>query len=461
MRQRLLRGFGAQGISQAVQIFIRLAEVPLFLHFWGAQGYGEWLMVAAIPAYLTIADGGFAGAASRDMSMRSAAGDQSGALAVYQSIWLLLLGVSSLLVVAAYLALEALPLAQWLGFQFIDQASIKVVLLLLVAHVLVGFQGGLINGGFWCSGRYPLGMLLAAFTAFIEFGALALTIALGGGPIAAAAAFLGGRVAGTFLTWFVLRFATPWLHYGWRRASVGEIRRLTTPAFASLAFPLGNAMNIQGMRLIVGVVLGPAAVAVFSATRTLARLAMQPRAVINKLMQPEMAFAYGRGNISQFQFLFKRSCQAAFWSAATASLALAVVGSYLFGAWTSDQFSLNWLLFAALLTGSVVDGVWYAALMVMYATNRHQAAAMYYVIVYGLAAFILAWLTATITGIAGVGLALLISDVAMAIYIVPKATSLANISLKEWLNNLVTPPTWLLTVAAKHFFNQKISFPPS
>ena len=71
LRGRLSRGLGAQGFSQVVQILIRLGEVPLLLHFWGTQLYGEWLMLTAIPAYLAIADGGFTGAASREMSMRS------------------------------------------------------------------------------------------------------------------------------------------------------------------------------------------------------------------------------------------------------------------------------------------------------------------------------------------------------------------------------------------------------
>jgi hypothetical protein len=34
IRTRLLKGIGAQGFSQVVQIFIRLTEVPLLQGFW-------------------------------------------------------------------------------------------------------------------------------------------------------------------------------------------------------------------------------------------------------------------------------------------------------------------------------------------------------------------------------------------------------------------------------------------
>ncbi len=58
LKDRLLKGTGAQAFGQGVQIFIRLAEVPLLLAFWGTQLYGEWLMLAAIPVYLSIGHGG-------------------------------------------------------------------------------------------------------------------------------------------------------------------------------------------------------------------------------------------------------------------------------------------------------------------------------------------------------------------------------------------------------------------
>ena len=99
-----------------VQIFIRLAEVPLLLSFWGTQLYGEWLMLSAIPVYLTISDGGFAGAACREMTMRSGAGDRTGTLAVFQSTWVLLIVVSMVMGLLAFGFVEVAPLEKWLGF---------------------------------------------------------------------------------------------------------------------------------------------------------------------------------------------------------------------------------------------------------------------------------------------------------------------------------------------------------
>ena len=235
----------------------------------------------------------------------------------------------------AFVVVPFAPLSDWLGFEQISAGELSFVLLVLVTHVLVGFQGGLINGGFWCSGRYPLGMALAATTQLIEFAAMVAAVALGGGPVQAASAYLAGRVVGTALTRLALRRATPWLRYGLANASVAEIRRLAAPAFASLAFPLGNALNIQGMRLVVGMVLGPAAVAAFAALRTLTNFATQPRLIVNRLIEPELGVAFGAGNQALFNRLFLRGCQVALWAGIAVALALLLAGPTVWPIWTA------------------------------------------------------------------------------------------------------------------------------
>lgn len=440
---RLTKGLGAHGYSQAVQIFIRLVEVPLMLGFWGTQLYGEWLMLAAIPAYLAIADGGFAGAASREMSMRSGAGDQPGALSLFQSTWLLLLIVSLVFWSLALVAVSVAPLHEWFGFKMMSANAVKLVTLLFIAHVLVSFQGGLVNGGFWCEGRYAMGEALVATMYLMEFGCLFIAIAMGGGPVEAAFSYLGGRISGLILMRLGLYRATPWLRYGWHEASIGEVRRIVGPAFASLAFPLGSALNIQGMRLVVGVVLGAPAVVVFSTLRTLTRLAMQPSSIINHLIEPEMALAYGGNRQDVFRRLFNHSCQVALWVSTASCLVLGVAGEKLLGAWTHGKVTMDWPLYTLLLLSAAVNAVWYTALTATYATNRHARVALVYSTVYGGTAFVLAYLFAGFLGLAGVGLALLLCEMSVAPYVLLKTFGLTGESLASWLRQVARPP-WFL-----------------
>lgn len=444
LQSRLTKGLGAQGYSQAAQIFIRLAEVPLLLGLWGAQLYGEWLMLAAIPAFLAICDGGFGGAASREMSMRSGAGDRSGALSLFQSTWIFLLLVSLGFGLLALVAVQVIPLHAWLGFKVMDPATVKLVTVLLVADVLVGIQTGIVYGGFYCEGRYAMGMALNTTMQLMEFGGLALAVALGGGPANAAIGCLGGRIGGSLLMRLGLYRATPWLHYGWRFAALGEVRRIARPALASLAFPLGNALNIQGMRLIVGVVLGPPAVVVFSTLRTLTRLAMQPSSVINQLVEPEMALAYGGNRHDDFRRLFNHSCQAALWVSAASCIVLGVAGEQLLGVWTHGKVAMDWPLYTLLLLGVAVNSVWHTALTAAWATNRHARTALVYSLVYGGGALGFAYVFSTLLGLSGVGLALLISEAALAPYVLLITFRMAGESLTSWLGHVTRPPWFLI-----------------
>ena len=459
LRERILKGIGAQGFNQVVQIFIRLAEVPLLLSFWGTQLYGEWLMLSAIPAYLSISDSGFATAACREMTIRSGAGDKTGVRAVFQTTWLLLIAISMAVGLLAYGFVENAPLEDWLGFSAMKNVEIKVIILLLAAHVMVGFQGGLLNGGFWVTGHYPSSMYLIAFMQLIEFIGLAAAVALGGGPVQAAWGYLAGRLLGTGLMCLGQRRASPWLRHGVSHASFAELQRLTFPAFASLAFPLGNALNIQGLRLVVGMVLGPSAVAVFVPLRTLSRLIIQPANIINRLIEPELALAFGAGDSTLFQRIFARACQLALWGCLGVCLLVGPGAYWIFPAWTGGKVAMNWTTYILLLACALNNGIWYTALMVPYATNRHGRVALLYTLVYGVSAFGLGYIMAKGLGLGGIALALLQAEVIMAAIVVHDSLQITRVSMAQWAETILNPPFNLIGWAGGGFWKRKTATP--
>lgn len=440
LRKRLVKGVSAQAFGQGVQILVRLCEVPLFLSFWGAQRYGEWLMLAAIPAYLSMGDGGFATTSCREITMRVGTGDRRGASAVYQSTWALLLVLSLVLGSAAIVFSKFVPLNQWLKFTAMTSQETALVFLILVAHILLGFQGGLLNAGFWASGRYPQSMFFGALLQLLDFGGMSLAILMGGGPVQAATGYLLGRVLGTALMWGFQRNVCPWLSFGFKYARITELRRLLAPSFASLAFPLGTALNTQGLRLVIGLVLGPSAVAIFVPLRTLSNFAVQPRQVVNRLTEPEMAMAFGTGNKSLYQKLFLESVRISFWSCFVVAALLIPASRWIFPIWTTGQVSIHWPTFLLLLLAAVINSIWYAALMVSYSTNRHGLIAIYFLMIYGVTCIIFAFFGAHLIGHSGAAAALLFIESIMVFLVVRQAGKLADLPVRRLLANLSTPP---------------------
>ena len=104
--RRILHGLGANAYGQLVVIIIQLAGVPILLQAWGTQLYGEWLILAAIPTYLSMADLGFSQSAGNDITARMAHGDAAGVMAVFQSLsvmvyWFALSGLVLVALLAA------------------------------------------------------------------------------------------------------------------------------------------------------------------------------------------------------------------------------------------------------------------------------------------------------------------------------------------------------------------------
>ena len=97
LKRRLFHAVGATSLGPVLTAVIQLVSVPMFLHFWGAKLYGEWLVLSAIPIYLGFTDFGFGNVAGSEMTMLVARGAKDAALEVFQSTWLLTTVVSSIL----------------------------------------------------------------------------------------------------------------------------------------------------------------------------------------------------------------------------------------------------------------------------------------------------------------------------------------------------------------------------
>src|SRR5450631_1903196 len=153
IRRRLLRGFGATSLSPVVAAIIQLGSVPLLLHVWGAAKYGDWLLLSAVPSYLTLSDLGFGDASGSDMSMRVAANDREGALQTFQSSWVLVTAMSIASFLLASLSVWWVPWQRWLKLFGVSSPQAATILLVLAAYVVVAQQNGVAESGYRCNGH--------------------------------------------------------------------------------------------------------------------------------------------------------------------------------------------------------------------------------------------------------------------------------------------------------------------
>lgn len=424
MRQRVLHGLGANVFGQLVTIIVQLAGVPILLHAWGTQLYGEWLILFAIPAYLSMTDMGFTQSAANDMTARVARDDRGGALVMFQSLSMLVIGLTAFGLVLSTIAVPLLPLTSWLNFQALDAPTARWVLWLLAAQVLMGLVDGIPYAGFRANGEYALHSWIHSVVRLIQSAGVWGTALIGGGPLmAAAVSFTVRAVAAVAVSLWVVR-RHPWLRYGRSSASAAELRRLLSPALANMAVPLAQALNIQGMVIVVGAALGPVAVVTFSTLRTLTRLAMQLVTTVAHAVEPELASAHGSRNRELMRGLFIHALRGGLWLALLAAVALALCGSRVLELWTHGRVAMHGALFAWLLASAVASVLWYGSLSVLKAANQHLHAAMVYVMASAAAIGLAAALLSQTNNLAYAGAALLVMDAAMTAYTLAAAGTL-------------------------------------
>jgi O-antigen/teichoic acid export membrane protein len=415
-KRRLALGFLSSTFSRLAASVIQLIQVPVLLHFWGLPRYGEWLILSGVPVYLGFSSIGFGNVAGNEMSMRVGAGDQDGALRVFQSCWWMISVVCAVTIGVMCGVLSLAPVAHLLKLTMLTDGDTKWILFYLGTSVLLGQLEQLLQAAYRCTGRYAYGSFLESAMAIGAFVCMVATVALGGGERRTALVFGLANVAGTVLLSLFARRDVPWIEFGWRYARFSEIKRLAGPAIAFMGFPIGNALNLQGALMAVQYALGPASVGVFGTARTVSRFALQMVQMVNSTFWPEMSVAYGQKNIELTRTLHRRACQMALILAVVVVTGMMTVGPWFLSHWTGGHVPPSRGLLSILLLVVVFYALWSTSSTLLAAINQHQRLAAWYIFATSLTCGI-CYALARRYGLYGAAGALLVSELVMSLYV--------------------------------------------
>jgi O-antigen/teichoic acid export membrane protein len=384
----------------------------VLLHSWGAERYGEWLLMFAIPGYLTLSDAGFGDASGSDMTARVAAGDRKGALETFQSSWAVLTVSSVALGLLALSTVWFVPWAHWLRLSTVSTNQAARVMLILGAYVLAGQQGSILESGFRCDGNYALGTFIGTIVRLIE-AVIPTVVGVVTGRFAAMAFAHPARRAACLFGYAVLpRRVSPWLRFGFGYARRSVARSLIRPALGLIAFPAAQAISIQGFTILIGTLLGPVAVTAFTTLRTLSRLSYQATCTLARAVWPELSSAFGAGNILLARKLHRQAFKFGLLVSTLAAMTLWAIGPYVYLRWTRHAVPFDARCFHVLLIVSLVSSLWYISSVVPMSANLHFSIAVN-VLAVTLVSLGLARILLPQFGLAGAAAALLLADLSM------------------------------------------------
>ncbi|MBS1800341.1 MAG: lipopolysaccharide biosynthesis protein [Acidobacteria bacterium] len=445
-KRRLAVGFLVNWTGKLATVIIQLIQVPVFLKYWSVPLYGEWMIVTAVPAYLNVSSMGFGDVAGNEMTMMMARDDRDGALRAFQSCWWLITIICAAGIALLAAALYFFPAAKLLRLHEIDATDTKWIIFYLGCSVLLGQLETLLQASYRSIGRYSYGTFMKNAYSLVAFGFMILPVFFHGGPRAAALAYALANAFFTILLCFMVRRDIPWIRFGWSHASFAEIRRLAAPAFAFMAFPVGNAINLQGTLMAVGYALGPVAVVVFGTARTVSRVALQMVQMVNNTFSPELSASFGQHNIPLTRALHRRACQMALAIAIAIVLTMITVGPWFLTHWTRGHVPPSRPLLAVLLVVVVFYSLWSTSSVLLSATNQHQKLAAYYIAGTSIT-IAFTYLFAKVYGLYGAAASLLISETIMNFYVLPASLRISHDTFKNFLASLLHYPASLRPAA--------------
>ena len=439
--RRLIAGFGANAFGRVATTFIQLCSVPVYLSHWGTSLYGEWLLLYSIPSYFLLSDIGFGTVAGNEMTMLVAAGNHQEAKAVFQSAWVLITAISISCMFLVLGSFWFLPFDRWFHLHLLTLRSARYAILLLTGTFLLALQETLFQSAFRCVGKYAYGTVAKSVLMVLSFAVVMMTIICGGQLTAVALALFLSNGLGTVVLWILLRHNIRWLRLGVEHASLGTIYRLASPAVSFMCFPMATALSLQGTLIVIGHVLGPVAVVVFSTARTISRSAYQAMQLVNTAVWPEMSVAFGQKDIRLARKLHRRSCQISVILCLCTICVITIFGNHLWRLWTVGRVATDSVLLNILLLQMFVAAFWFTSAVVPWAINKHQGVARL-MLATTIFSLILTWLLCRVDSLRlrGAGIALVIGDALMAVSVLRRSLILVDDNPQEFIASIIRLP---------------------
>lgn len=379
--RRLAFGIGANALGKVWVIGAQLVTVPVATLSWGAAGYGQWLMLTTVPAYLAVSSVGFANAAIVEMTRRFAIQDRAGVLAVFQSVWILVsIGILAVISMAVMAGLTGSTLFEsWSS----TLTHYWVGLVAMCFYAFAAVQISIVGAGFRATNRYAHGTALSEGILPLEAMAITAVCLCGGGINAAAVAVSLVRIFAAAAYYAILRRQESWLRLGVASANVRQIRSLLKPALSAFSMNLSSAFALQGVVLAIGAAISPAAAGAFGAARLVSRVPLQVIAMGSRASAPELTRLHAQKDSYSRDRLFMINVAVAFFVAIPAAILLVLLGPSVVEIVSHGRLQVSTALFVALATAMAIQSIWMVGADFLWAINRQGVTAYVYVLTTG------------------------------------------------------------------------------
>lgn len=437
LKKRILGSLGANLVNQALNFFIQIASVPIFLKSWGIETYGEWLLLSTIPAYLLLSDLGFCNIASNEMTIYVAENKKEKAIEVLQTTCVFLVFIAAVML-AIVLVIDQLFLDRLSFFKTININEIRIIIYGFLTIVVIGLQYGLISAGYRCDGNNNIPIWINNAFRILEFIVLVILLKNDYGPVSVVISLVTIRLINYIFSTYILFIYSPWINFGIKYFKFARIKEMLIPSISYMSIPIGSIMKNQGLIMIVGIYLPTPLIVMFSTTRTLTNSCTQLMGIINYSLWPEYSIAYGKKNIALLSRLHTLSCSATFWISFCGVAFLSIFGVQIIKIWTLNQVNVDKFFFIIMLVIVLINSLWYSSSALLGATNNYQKISIINLFSVALS-IVLSLIMIRSFALTGIGVALLVSEILMVYFVIRESLNLLNENAMNFFTDILQP----------------------
>ncbi|MDR6413292.1 hypothetical protein [Pseudarthrobacter sulfonivorans] len=370
------RGLIGQGFTLFSVMGVQLLQVPTYLNVLTAEEYGAYLVLIAVPSALTLADFGLLSALSTRLTRLIAAGKQPEATQVFRMVLYIVFFLTSMILVAVF-SILAFFVIELEPFNRIEAAA---VLSQYTVYSLLFILSSALEGAMRASNAYADAWMRLAFMRISDFACGVALLYLTDSVIFAVSGMLISRMIGVAQLYRRTRMRATWASFSPLRPTRSGMEGMMKPTIGSAALPIGNAVLNQGVVLAVNASLGPAAVAVYSTTRTIVSTLRQLSNVVSNGILPHMTQRYALSRALEAQSFLRRVFFATSAVLLASSVVLALCGQWLVSIWTLGRIEPSQSLLLIMICQVLIESIWTLIAVQLLAQNIHFGYSIFYAI---------------------------------------------------------------------------------
>jgi O-antigen/teichoic acid export membrane protein len=315
---------GALFAGMGLTVITQLLLPPAFLHFYGVDRYGEWLVLSGTLGYLTTLNFGVTTYASNELTMLHKRGESEKYRQLQGSTLALSLGMISFGVLLSSMVFF-IPIAKLLHLSTMSQNEVALTAFFLGLETMVSIIAGYYNSLFMVIEEAHRGLTwgnIRFFGATVSAVGLAVfkvqfsTIAIG--------QFLFVLLL-TLLSIYDLKRRMNDLPLGLQGANWKTAKATIAPSGQFGMIFAQQFLIFQAPVIMLQWIVGPSVVVLFSTSRTILSTARQSLAKVTNAIAPEITLSYAHQNMKRLLNIFHYSEKVVF-----AGIPIANLGAFLF-----------------------------------------------------------------------------------------------------------------------------------